>query len=270
MTTEPAGHQLFLGRVGHHRHGPEQHGFTYPVFFMGMDVDAMDAALQCEVPHAALPWPFRLNGFGLLAVRHVDHGARDGSALGPWMRDLLRTANLPIEAGHCITLHTFPRVLGLGFNPVSFWLCRDAHGQVRALLAEVNNTFGEHHNYLVARADGGPVQADDQLVARKAFHVSPFFPVQGRYQFRILAQGRDLQVRIDYRDEAGRGLFAYLHGSPQALTAGALTRAFVQHPLQTLTVLSRIHLHALRLWRKGVIFHKKPPAPTKEISIERT
>ena len=237
---------------------------------MGLDVDALDAArLQTSAAHP-MPWPFRLNGFSLLSVRHADHGARDGSALGPWLRRLLADAGLPAASAHRITLHTFPRVLGLGFNPVSFWLCRDAQHQVRALLAEVNNTFGEHHSYLVARADGGPVQHDDLLEARKVFHVSPFFPVQGRYTFRIRASGTDLQVRIDYRDGAGRGLFAYLHGTPQVLSTGALLRAFVQHPLQTVTIVSRIHVHALRLWRKGVLFHKKPHAPTKEISVERT
>ncbi len=265
-----AAHQLLLGRVGHHRHGPERHGFTYPVFFLALDIDGLDTALVQPASRRSLPWPFSLGRFNLLSVRHRDHGPRDGTALGPWLRTLLREAGLPPEAGTRITLHTFPRVLGVGFNPVSFWICRDAQGAVRAMLAEVNNTFGEHHSYLVAHADGSAVLPGQLLGARKVFHVSPFFPVQGHYQFRVRAGEAGLQVRIEYQDGAGRGLFAYLQGQPVAFRSLPLLTAFVRHPLQTLTVLSRIHLHALRLWRKGAQFHRKPTAPLEEISIERT
>ena len=259
-------HQLFLGHVGHHRAGAVRHGFNYRVFFLGLDVDAMDQALRQPVRQ---PWLFSLGGFNLLGIRHADYGPRDGSALGPWLRALLARSGVPGEAGHRITLHTFPRVLGIGFNPVSFWMCRDSEGQLRAMLAEVSNTFGEHHSYLVAHADGGPITDADQLEARKVFHVSPFFPVQGRYHFQIHAKGTALQVRIDYRDGTGATLLAYLQGGPHPFTAPALLQAFIRHPMQTLSVLSRIHWHALLLWRKGVPFHSKPTPPDKEISVER-
>ena len=258
-------HRVFVGRIGHHRNGAVRHGFTYPVFFLGLDVDAFDAA----TPDPAWPRLLGRDGPGVLSVRHSDYGPRDGSPLGPWLRQLLAAPGVPADAAHRITLHTFPRVLGLGFNPVNFWFCRDAAGSLRALLAEVSNTFGEHHSYLLARPDGGVIRDDEELQARKVFHVSPFFPVQGDYRFRIRAGAHGLQVRIGYADGRGQALQAYLQGSAQAFRTGVLLSAFVQHPLQTLTVLSRIHWHALQLWRKGVQFHRKPVPPIEEISVER-
>jgi hypothetical protein len=79
----------------------------------------------------------------------------------------------------------FRAFFGFVFNPVSFWFCHDRDGALRAVLAEVRNTFGDHHNYLVAHADQRPITAADTLTARKIFHVSPFFPVAGEYRFRF-------------------------------------------------------------------------------------
>ena len=259
-------HQIFRGRVGHQRAGAVRHGFTYRVFFLGLDVDAFDRGSDAD---ARWPWVIGRNRFGLLSVHRRDYGPRDGGPLGPWLRRCLADAGLPALAGTRLTLHTFPRVLGLGFNPVNFWLCHDGEGVLRALLAEVSNTFGEHHSYLVAHGDGAPLGPDDLPEARKVFHVSPFFPVAGRYRFRIRSGVQGLQVRILYSDGQGQQLYAYLQGAAEPFTAARLLAAFLQHPLQTLSVLSRIHWHALLLWRKGVRFHRKPVPPNEEISLER-
>ena len=105
--------------------------------------------------------------------------------------------------------------------------------------------------------------------ARKVFHVSPFFPVAGRYRFALRHGARGLQVRILYGDGSGQALSAYLQGRARPLGTGTLLRALIRHPLQPLLVLSRIHWHALMLWRKGVRFHRKPAPPNEEISLER-
>jgi DUF1365 family protein len=259
-------HQLLVGRMGHHRAGTVRHGFTYPVFFLALDVDALDNAVAQP---SGWPWPLGLDRPGLLSVRRRDFGPRDGGPLGPWLRRMLAAAGLPRESAARIVLHTFPRVFGLGFNPVNFWLCHDAAGAVRALFAEVSNTFGEHHSYLVAHPDGRAIAADDLLEASKVFHVSPFFPVAGRYHFRVRSSSEGVQVRISYGDGRGQHLNAYLQGSAQPFSTRALLQAFFRHPLQALTVLSRIHWHALLLWRKGVRFHRKPAPPIEEISVER-
>ena len=96
---------------------------------------------------------------------------------------------------------TMPRMLGYVFNPVSFWFCRDRSGALRAVLCEVNNTFGESHCYLVHHDDLRPIEPDAWLDGRKAFHVSPFLPVEGGYRFRFRLdertrpRGRELSRR---------------------------------------------------------------------------
>jgi uncharacterized protein len=270
MRTENSAQSFFLGRIGHFRNGIARHGFTYPVFFLGIDVDTLDQACLPERKDRPIwPWLFSVNGLNLLSISHHSHGPRNGDALGPWIRDILSNAGLPSECSETVTLYTFPRVLGIGFSPASFWLCRDESGKLRAMLAEVNNTFGEHHSYLVSHIDARVIEHSDQLFARKVFHVSPFFPVMGHYQFQVHDSDQGLQVRIKYQDGKGNSLLAYLHGRPQTMTAKGLAIAFVMYPLQTFTVLSRIHWHALLLWRKGVQFHYKPNPPSKEISVER-
>ena len=94
-------------------------------------------------------------------------------------------ASESVDADGEVVLHAFPRMLGYVFNPVSFWVCHDREGRVRAVLCEVCNTFGEQHNYLLAHPDGRPLVSGETLRARKVLHVSPFCEVKGGYRFRF-------------------------------------------------------------------------------------
>jgi DUF1365 family protein len=163
-----------------------------------------------------------------------------------------------------VVLQTFPRIFGFVFNPVSFWFCHDRDGALRAVLAEVRNTFGDRHNYLVAHADQRPITATDTLTARKIFHVSPFFPVAGEYRFRFdLSAGRR-RVVLDYWLDGERVLATALQGVPQTLDATTARRALLRQPLLTLGVVWRIHWQALRLWLKRAVFHSRPQPPLQE------
>jgi DUF1365 family protein len=247
---------LFRGRVMHARLRPRQHVFSYPIFFLRLRVDALDR-LSCRF--------LSVDGFNLVSFHRRDHGPRDGSDLLPWIRDLLAREGCGFADGE-IWLQSFPRVLGYVFNPVSFWLCHDREGGLRAVLCEVNNTFGEHHNYLLAHEDGRLIRADDVMQARKIFHVSPFFPVSGRYSFRFAPAEASTVFRIDYEDDEGKILLTSVSGQGQPLRAAALLRCFLAHPWMTMLVIVRIHWQALRLWRKGIPFLSKPVPPTQETS----
>ena len=107
------------------------------------------------------------------------------------------------QADGDIRLMSLPRVLGYGFNPVSFWLCQDRAGGLRAVLVEVNNTFGERHSYLCCHADHAPITGSDVLVSRKVFHVSPFIAVEGHYCFRFQLSGERVAINIDLEDADG-------------------------------------------------------------------
>ena len=162
------------GHTWHGRKGEVENAFRY-----GVDYVLLDA----EHPQQA-PALFGRNRANLTSVWDSDHGGAPRQGRGaPWVRDVLAANG--IEAPARIDLLTQPRVLGHVFNPVSFWLCHDATGGLRVVIAEVTNTFGDRHSYLVHRDDHEPITAQDRMRATKLMHVSPFQPVEGGYEFRF-------------------------------------------------------------------------------------
>src|SRR5450830_1417047 len=153
---------LIRGQVMHERLRPAQHRFVYPVFCLRLNLGRLSEAGNF--------W-FGINRRRLMSLRTRDYGPRDGSDLEQWMRAQLRELGLPADGE--IWLQTFPRLFGFVFNPVSFWYCHDSHGALRAVLAEVNNTFGESHRYLLADGEGKAITAETRLLCAKALHVSP-------------------------------------------------------------------------------------------------
>lgn len=249
MRPEPASAaQIGFGRVMHARLHPARHRFDYPVYFLRLPVHAL--------PRIGSRW-LSLNRFNLLSFHEADHG--DGTDCLAWARGLLNQHGLVADGD--IWLTTFPRVLGYAFKPVSFWHCHRADGTLVAVLAEVNNTFGERHVYLL-RTDNPAAT----LQADKVFHVSPFFPVRGRYTFSFQPLEDFFRARIEYDDGSGDALRTAWWGHLEPLTARACLRAFFSHPLMTWGVIARIHLQALRLTLKRVPFFRKPAAPLKEVT----
>lgn len=236
------GPHLFLGQVMHRRLRPVGNAFVYPVFFVQLPLRHL-AAGNCGI--------FGVDRKNLLSFRSADHGPRDGSPLLPWIEQLLRDQGLPADGE--ILLQTFPRVLGYVFNPVSFWFCHDRAGALVAVLAEVNNTFGGSHSYLL-HDQGRPLPEGAEQQAAKAFHVSPFCTVEGGYRFRFRQTARAQVAHIDYDDADGPLLLTAISGKKLAWTARNLWRVFWRMPFLTLGVMARIHWQALKLWLKGVPF----------------
>ncbi|UXY15838.1 DUF1365 domain-containing protein [Chitiniphilus purpureus] len=249
-----AAHLLF-GQVMHQRLRPVSNRFVYRAFCVRLDLDRLD--------EAGNRW-FGVDCWRPLAVHTSDYGPRDGSDLAGWMRSVLRAAG--IAADGRIALQTFPRVLGYVFNPVSFWYCHDRAGALLAVLAEVNNTFGETHRYLLAAADGSPITAETVLHSRKVLHVSPFFSVEGVYRFRFRDMATTCFVGIDYHDSAGLVLKTAIGGRLVPLTASHAVQALLGYPLFTAAVIARIHWQALKLWFKRVPIHRKPLPPAAGLS----
>ena len=254
----PVRPRLFLGHVMHRRTRPAVNAFVYPVFYVQLPLNGLVAA-QNRV--------FSLDRFNLLSLHAKDHGPRDGSPLLPWIQQKLREHGLPVDGE--IVLQCFPRVLGYVFNPVSFWFCHDREGQLIAVLAEVSNTFGGRHSYLLHHA-GRPLPDGVELRAGKEFHVSPFCEVEGGYRFRFHLQRNCPVVRIDYDDAEGELLLTSISGRPQAWSARALLGAFLRMPLLTAGVMLRIHWQALKLWLKGVPFIGAQPPVTSQPFQEST
>lgn len=250
-------HSVVDAVVAHRRMRPRANAFRYRVAYLCLALDELD--------QAAGRW-LRLDRPGLIAFHRGDHGARDGGDLRNWLHDILGKHGLAQVCDGSITLMTLPRMLGYVFNPVSFWFCRDRAGALRAVLCEVNNTFGESHCYLVHHADHRPLQADEWFEGRKVFHVSPFLPVEGGYRFRFRCDSERVHVDVNYHDADGLMLATSVGGRLEALTDRNVVRRFLGNPMMTLGVIARIHWQALQLWRKRVKFYRKPNPPTELVT----
>jgi len=259
VNVSPPNASICLGTVMHLRTRPARHRFVYSVFFLSLPLSRFD--------QSGNRW-LGIDRPGLVSLNRRDYGPRDGSDLRAWVLAQLEHQGVT-GIDWEIVLQTFPRILGYLFNPITLWFCHDRSGALRAVIAEVNNTFGERHNYLVAHADARAIGSDDVICARKVFHVSPFCAVRGHYRFRFRRDDQQLFAQIDYHDgELGvdRLLVTTLQGAPQPLSAARVLAAFLRFPLQSIGVIARIHWHALRLWLKRVPFHSKPLPPLQETS----
>ena len=248
---------LCFARVFHKRLRPKPNAFRYGVFYLCVPL--------AQIEKLRRPF-FSLDRFNLLSFHRKDHGPCTGEALAPWIRNLLRENGLQAADGE-IVLHCHPRLLGYAFNPISLWFCHDRAGGLRAVLCEVNNTFGERHLYLVAHEDSRPIQPRDWLQARKVFHVSPFLPIEGFYRFRFRLDPDGVRADIHYHDHQGPMLITYLDGARRDLTTATALGAVLRHPLMTFMVVARIHYQAIRILLKKARFFRKP-APT-DIALTR-
>jgi len=260
--TEQGSIQFCRGRVMHARSRPCPNRFVYPVFFLRLRLTDT-AGLRA----ASGPW-FGYQRAGLLSFHDRDHGGRDGGDLLAWLDGRLAAAGLQRPDGD-VWLQTFPRLMGYAFKPVSFWFCHERSGALTLLLAEVNNTFGERHQYVLVPPNGGVIDNDTLLSCSKVFHVSPFCEVKGSYRFRIRRHGDLHMAGIDYYDDQNQArplLKTALWGRAEPLRAGRILTTVLAMPFMTLGVVARIHWQALRLWGKGVPFFRKPAAPEREVT----
>ena len=228
----------------HARLFPRKNAFRYGIYYAALPLSRL----------AELPLKRR----GFLSFSPRDHGPCDGGELLPWAREVLARYDLSAADGE-IVLVCMPRVMGYVFNPVSFWLCHDRAGGLRAVLCEVHNTFGERHTYVCAREDHEILTADDVLRGEKVFHVSPFLERAGDYTFRFEVDSARFGVWIDYFDGNGRKqLLTALGGKVVPLTAARLCGLSWRYPLVTMRAVLLIHWQALKLVAKGIKYVPKP------------
>lgn len=241
----------------HGRRGAVENAFTYSIDYVLVDA---------EDRHQRAPWLFARNRAGLTSLHDSDHGGPPKQGCGAaWAREVLNSHGLADATGGTLQLLAQPRMLGHVFNPVSFWLAHDDAGQLRAVIAEVSNTFGDRHSYICAHPDQRPITREDTLCAQKIFHVSPFQPIEGGYSFRFDIRADRLGIWIDYSTD-GEGLLATLTGKRRALSTGAILRSALRRPFGARRVLALIHWQALKLWWKGAPFHRRPNPPEQDVS----
>ena len=251
------GNALLLADVAHARHGVKRNAFRYKVYYLCFALK--DKPLLGRVRGLSVNRP------NVFSFYDKDRG--DGvTPAEQWIQNLLHRQNITAADGD-VTLLTMPRILGYAFNPVSFWFCRDRLGQLRAVVSEVNNTFGDRHFYIACHDDQRPIAPDEWLQAQKVFHVSPFFAIEGHYRFRFDCTDERVAVFINHHGDDGRLLLTTsMVGPRQPLTTRRLFHYFFRYPLVTFKVIGLIHYQAFKLIFKGVQYRTRPLPPTTEVT----
>jgi DUF1365 family protein len=257
MNTDAAPASLYRAEVMHQRFEGMSYRFRYRVFSILLDVDAIDAA-------AVSTRLFSRNRWNLFSFYDRDHLAAGESDLRSWAERVLAQQGID-GSGLIMRLLCFPRILGFVFNPLSLWYCETRDGSPRAVIAEVRNTFGERHCY-VLRPQNGVTDWPLCDSHDKQFHVSPFIGMHARYEFRLSRPQQHLAVAIrEYADDQLL-LIATQAGDRVPFTSWRLLLEALRVPFQTFKVVGAIHWQALKIWLRGGRFHRKPEAPLEEVS----
>ncbi|MFG2953679.1 DUF1365 domain-containing protein [Streptomyces sp. NPDC048291] len=174
-----------------------------------------------------------------------DHFTGDQRSIRAGLDAFLAGHGVSLEGGPVVML-THARVFGYVFNPLTLYWCHGPDGDPRCVVAEVHNTYGGRHSYLLHPDGTGTAHAD------KEFYVSPFFPVDGRYRMRLPRPGPRLDLTLHLDREDGRALTATVHGIRRAVTVPNLLRLALRHPWSTLAVSAAIRFHGIRLYLRGL------------------
>ena len=241
---------VYFGRVAHRRYGPVEHAFGYGQFLLALELS--------ELPRVfAGRWLWSHERANLASFHRGDYL---GASQAPDLAGAVR-ARVALELGRetrgAIFLLTQPRFAGFVFNPVSFYYCEDERGALDAIVAEITNTpWNERHSYVLdaRKREGGRVTARFP----KAFHVSPFQPMQLEYDWSFSGLGPELEVHMTSL-AGGQPVFeAGLSMRRRALDGRSLARALALCPGFSLRSIAAIYWQALRLRLKGAPFHEHP------------
>lgn len=242
---------IIPARVEHQRLYPKAHFFEYrlPVYRIAFD------ELEELEKHVLA---FSHNRVNVLSFYDRDYFDENDTPVKEKLFAFLRKKGVSTDAVERVELVTGLRFLSYVFNPVSFYYVYDSVGLLCGV-AEVNNTFGEKHVYLLKPEDGGELPA--QFMEQKTFHVSPFFERRGQYEFFFGALEDSLDIRIHLTQDKEEVFQASL-SSRDAFVPFTTRNILVENfrvPAAAHLTWPRIVWEAMKL--RGVHslpFHKKP------------
>jgi uncharacterized protein len=232
QTLTPA---IYRTTITHCRRAPVHHAFEYRSYSWYVDID--------ELPR--LPWWLR----PFARFDPADHFS-DTPADPPHgsLRDRIRAffadRDLPAPDGR-ITALLQARVLGYVFNPLSVFWCHDRDGRLRHVIAEVHNTYGERHAYLLP-------PADLPVVTAKEFYVSPFNQVDGYYLVQAPRPHDEVGITVALHRDRRPEFTATLRGRRRPATTREVAITQIISPLAPLMVAARIRIQGIKLWLRRV------------------
>ncbi|BCO37913.1 DUF1365 domain-containing protein [Mycobacterium heckeshornense] len=222
---------IYRTTITHSRQAPVRHCFRYRSYSWYVDID--------DLPR--LPW--WLSPFARFEPR--DHlVGQSGDSLRDRVYAFLADHDITPPAGP-VTALLQARVLGYVFNPLSLFWCHDRGGTVRRVIAEVHNTYGDRHAYLLP-------PAESPVPVAKTFYVSPFNPVDGYYTVRAPRPGSHLRIMVSYHRDNQPAFVATLSGKQLPATVWQVLRMQIVAPLAPMVVTLRIRVQGIKLWLRRV------------------
>jgi uncharacterized protein len=231
---------IYVGTLRHRRFRPVRHEFTYPLFLAFLNVDELPALMRVSGFAAYNRWNWA-------SYYEKDHFGDPHLPLGDRVRKHAQQTGVHLSEGKIFVL-THLRYLGYNFNPVSFYYCYNQGDRLQAILAEVNNTFGETENYWLSHGIDGVGERSCKYRFPKTFHVSPFMKMQQEYEWTFTHPG-DKLINHCITHQDGAPIFdSTLKMERRAWARTELHQTLCQYPWVTLKVIAGIHWEAIKLW----------------------
>jgi cyclopropane-fatty-acyl-phospholipid synthase len=245
---------IYAGTVMHARSAVARHRFSHRVAIYALDLDELaDLERTSRL--------FAHDRRALVSLRAADHFGDPARSLRENVTDVLATHGIALAEGR-IVIVTNLRTLGYVFNPIACFWCWYPDETLAAMIAEVANTFGERHLYVLPAAEATQQGALRRWEVTKALHVSPFFGMDQRYAIVAAPPDDRLVLAISVFEGTKRVLHTTLTGRRKPFTGRNLVAAQLTTPLMPQRVTALIHLEALRLHNKGIPIVHKPPFRT--------
>jgi DUF1365 family protein len=243
---------IYEGVVRHRRFHPVPHAFRYPLFMMYLDLDELPALFEGR-------WLWSTTGPALARFCRADYLGRPDLDLADAVREEVTRLTGRRPTGP-IRMLTHLRYFGYVMNPVTFYYCFDAADEcVEAIVAEITNTpWGERHTYALTGADEGRGPCGTPHRFAKAFHVSPFMPMEQEYEWAFAEPHAHLRVHMTNRVDGDCVFDATLALRRREISGAALAGALARYPWMTARVAAGIYWQALRLRLKRVPYHERP------------
>lgn len=247
---------IYRGTIRHRRNGPgPAHAFGYTLSYLYLDLAEIDHAFDGR-------WLWSVNRANVVSFRprdYLDGTATSAGDLDRMVRDLVEKESGRRPAGR-IGVLAFPRFWGYVFNPVTFWYCWDEAGaKVETIVAEISNTpWLERHRYVLHAGIDEATAPHHRYRFGKAFHVSPFLPMDLSYDWRFTDPADALSVHMDVMKDGAVLFDATLTATRRELTGRNLAAALVAHPWMTAKGTAGIYWQAFRLWAKRAPFFTHP------------